>query len=94
MKWLLRWCKIYDGIDLLGQIFLTIKNLEEISCYWVVGDNLEKLKAQNIDIDLIKSELSNELKSKIILYWSDYGRLWRSSRWSDVKIILNEQEYS
>ena len=66
MKWLLRWCKIYDGIDLLGQIFLSIKNLEEINLFWSIEDNISKLKEIDIDVDFLKSEMNNDLKSKVM----------------------------
>ena len=78
MKWLLRWCKIYDGIDLLGQIFLSIKNLEEINLFWSIEDNISKLKEIDIDVDFLKSEMNNDLKSKVMnfVYESFYNLLY------------------
>jgi hypothetical protein len=65
MKWLMRWCKVYDGIEVLGQIFLLIKNLEEINSFLTIQENDEKLQEKNINIEEIKSEIQTSLTQKI-----------------------------
>ncbi|CAI2384654.1 unnamed protein product [Moneuplotes crassus] len=93
MKCLLRCKKIYDGIDLLGEIFLLVKHAQEIRKFCKKQENIEKIQLNSINIEDMVEQLNSSLGKKISLFCGDYGRLCRNSRSVEEKILICDQEY-